>query len=106
MQPAEQRFPIASECGSSASYVHQAFANLGKQENVGHYFSITRHALATDAAGSLDELVARLPRPGYEHGIWHDAATGNLLVIRADKDGLYDLEALTSAGCNIDKRLR
>lgn len=83
------------------------FADLGKPENIGNAFAITRRALhLAEVKGDTAKFVSRLPRPDYEHGIWHDTATDNLIVIRPNKDGCYALEELTGAGSKFGKRLR
>lgn len=104
---ATQRLPTDAELRrDSWEGIAQTFADLGKPEHVGNAFAITRKALTLEAKGDWKEFVSKLPRPDYEHGIWHDPATDNLVVIRADKDGGYALEALTGSGFNLGKRLR
>ena len=78
------------------------FAELGKPEHVGHAFAIARYALDHEVK-DMEKFILGLPRPDYEHGIWHDTATDNLIVLRASKDGSYALDEFTSAG---SKRLR
>ncbi len=107
MQPAAQRLPSDAELRrDSWEGIANTFADLGKSEHVGNAFAITRRALALEVNGNWEKFVAKLPRPDYEHGIWHDTATDNLIVIRADKDGRYALEALAGAGSKLGKRLR
>ncbi len=67
----------------------QTFAALGKPEAVGHAFAVTRKAIAEDYKGSLDNFMQRCPRPDYEHRIFYDDVTDNVLVVRPTSEGVY-----------------
>jgi hypothetical protein len=39
--------------------------------------------------GGLDEMLAALPTPAYEHALFLDPATDNVIVARPSEDGVY-----------------
>lgn len=88
-----------------AQEMADSFANLGKPEHLGMAFAITRHGIDCNFK-SVEALMKVLPRPDYEHGIWLDEVTDNLLVIRPNADGVYALAELTASGSKVGKRLR
>ena len=64
-----------------------AFAKLGRPEHIGHAFAITR--LGVKEEGGVATLL-KANRPAYEHRIYVDPMTDNLIVVRPDAKGGYD----------------
>ena len=84
---AEQRDPYAD--WSTA----KAFATLGQPEHVGHAFAITRHGVKEE--GGVSALL-KAHQPDYEHRVYVDPLTDNLIVVRPDaKDGYGDSATLS-----------
>lgn len=70
----------------------------------GHGFAITRATLVNVFNGDVGSLVAALPQPDYEHSIWLDEITDNVLVVRPNREGRYVYEDGTPI--KFGKRLR
>lgn len=62
------------------------WSDLGKPPNVGMCFAITACDMEDEYQGDL----SKIPRPGYDHGIWLDTRTDNYLVARPNRNGEYD----------------
>jgi len=67
----------------------ETFAELGKPGNEGLCFAITSKWVRANFQGGAKGLTRHLPRPDYEHRIYYDRFTDNLLVMRADRHGKY-----------------
>ena len=91
--------PAEREAFWKPKTVEQMYAELGKPEHVGQGFAITVKCLQAEFGGNVENVLA-VPAPDYDHALFVDEVTDNILVIRADGDGEYK-------GCSPDwKRLR
>ena len=83
----------------SPGSLERTYAELGKPEHVGQGFAITAKNFQAEFGGEVENVLA-VPAPDYDHALFMDEITDNILVIRADGDGEYK-------GCSPDwKRLR
>ena len=81
------------------STVEKLYAELGKPGRVGQGFAITVKCFQEVYGGKVENVLA-IPAPDYDHAIFMDVVTDNLLVVRPHADGEYK-------GCSPDwKRLR
>ena len=74
------------ECGLVTVADHMGA--LGKPENVGHGFAVTRLWLRHHYSSDLKRLLDDIPAD-FDHAVYLDAITENALVIRPNADGQY-----------------
>lgn len=70
--------------------VKEMFVKLGEPENVDKAFAVT-HAALEDIGLSPEALMEAIPVSPYDHTVWWDTLTDNVLVARPDKDGKYSI---------------
>ncbi len=87
----EREYEAVPSLPTMRAAIEASFVALGEAPvtPTGLAFAITRKAIADEFGGDTDKMLAALPRPDYEHAIFHDEITNNYIVARPNAGGKY-----------------